>query len=164
CLTVVVLVLGELRTGDVEWSLGHGSRPVVDYLESGSLTLTLCTSPQYRDEASASGAVSRFLGAWRRGLREGPGRRAPLRASVAARGRVGGVRPGRVAPPARGSTHSEQGAAILTGEFRVLDLCVYAADSSSVSISLASESVGGRVTRIIPRVTTALTSDPSYRF
>ena len=163
-LTEVELDLGDLRTGDVEWPLRHGSRPGVDYLESGSLTLTLCTSPQYRDEASASGAVSRFLGAWRRGLREGPGRLAPLHVSVADRERVVWGRPGRVAPPAPGSTHMQQGAAIITAEFRVLDPNVYAADSSSVSISVVPKSLGGIVTPIITPVTTALTSDTSYRF
>src|SRR5690625_6794490 len=77
-LTEVELDLGDLRTGDVEWPLRHGSRPGVDYLESGSLTLTLCTSPQYRDEASASGGVCRFVGAWWRGMRGGGGGVAPV--------------------------------------------------------------------------------------
>lgn len=163
-LTDVEVDLGDLRTGDVEWPLRHGSRPGVDYLESGSVTLTLCTSPQFRDGAAASGAVSRFLGAWRRGLREGPGRLAPLRVSVDGRERVVWGRPGRVAPPAPGSAYMRQGAAIVTAEFRVLDPYVYAADSADVSVSVVPKSLGGIVAPVFTPITTEMTSDTSYRF
>ena len=163
-LTEVELDLGDMRTGDAEWPLRHGSRPGVDYLESGTLTLTLCSSPGARDDAAANAAVSEFVRAWRLGLREGPGRLAPLSVSVGGRSRVVYGRPGRIAPPAPGSNAMKQGVAMLTAEFRILDPHVYAADSSDVSVSVVPKSLGGIVAPVFTPITTEMTSDTSYRF
>lgn len=163
-LTEVELDLGDLRTGDAEWPLRHGSRPGVDYLESGTLTLTLCSSPGARDDAAANAAVSEFVRAWRLGLREGPGRLAPLSVSAGGRTRVVYGRPGRIAPPDPGSTAMRQGVAMLTAEFRILDPVVYAAESEGVTISVVPKTLGGIIAPVVTPVTTTLTSDTSYRF
>ncbi len=163
-LTEVELDLGDLRTGDVEWPLRHGSRPGVDYLESGTLTLTLCSSPGARDDAAANAAVSEFARAWRLGLREGSGRLAPLSVSVGDRSRVLYGRPGRIAPPAPGSNAMGQGVAMLTAEFRILDPFVYAAESEDVTVSVVPKTLGGIIAPLVTPVTTTLTSDTSYRF
>lgn len=163
-LTEVELDLGEMRTGDVEWPIRHGSRPGVDYLESGTLTLTLCSSPGARDDAAANAAVSEFVRAWRLGLREGPGRLVPLWVSVGGRSRVVYGRPGRIAPPAPGSNAMKQGVAMLTAEFRVLDPFVYAAESEDVTVSVVPKTLGGIIAPVFTPITTTLTSDTSYRF
>ena len=163
-LTEVELDLGDMRTGDAEWPLRHGSRPGVDYLESGTLTLTLCSSPGARDDAAANAAVSEFVRAWRLGLREEPGRLAPLSVSVGGRSRVVYGRPGRIAPPAPGSNAMRQGVAMLTAEFRILDPVVYAAESEDVTVSVAPKTLGGIIAPVVTPVTTTLTSDTSYRF
>ena len=163
-LTDVELDLGDMRTGDAEWPIRHGSRPGIDYLEAGSLTLTMCSSPNAQDDASANAAVSSFVRAWRLGLREEPGRLAPLWVSVGGRSRVVYGRPGRLAPPAPGSNAMKQGVAMLTAEFRILDPLVYAASSSDVTVSVVPKTLGGIIAPIVTPVTTALTSDTSYRF
>ena len=163
-LTEVELDLGEMRTGDVEWPIRHGSRPGVDYLESGTLTLTLCSSPGARDDAAANAVVSEFVRAWRLGLREGPGRLAPLWVSVGGRSRVVYGRPGRLAPPAPGSNAMKQGVAMLTAEFRILDPFVYAAESEDVTVSVVPKTLGGIIAPVFTPITTTLTSDTSYRF
>lgn len=163
-LTDVDLALGDMRTGDTEWPLRHGSRPGADYLESGTLTFTVCASPGSTTDGAASAAVSGFTRAWRLGLREGPGRLAPLSVAVGGRRRVLYGRPGRLAPPQPGSAHMRQGAGMVTAEFRILDPLVYAADSTDVSVSVVPKSLGGIVTPIVTPVTTVLTSDTSYRF
>ena len=163
-LTEVELDLGDMRTGDAEWPIRHGSRPGVDYLESGTLTLTLCSSPGARDDAAANAAVSEFVRAWRLGLREGPGRLAPLWVSVGGRSRVVYGRPGRLAPPAPGSNAMKQGVAMLTAEFRVLDPFVYAAESEDVTVSVVPKTLGGIIAPVFTPITTTLTSDTSYRF
>ena len=163
-LTEVELDLGDLRTGDAEWPLRHGSRPGVDYLESGTLTLTLCSSPGARDDAAANAAVSEFARAWRLGLREGPGRLAPLSVSVGGRSRVVYGRPGRIAPPAPGSNAMKQGVAMLTAEFRILDPLVYAAEATETSVSVVPKTLGGIIAPVSTPIKTTLTSDTSYRF
>lgn len=163
-LTDVELDLGDMRTGDAEWPLRHGSRPGVDYLEAGSLTLTMCSSPNAQDDPSANAAVSAFMRAWRRGLREGPGRLAPLRVSVGGRSRVVYGRPGRLAPPAPGSNAMKQGVAMLTAEFRILDPLVYAAEAAETSVSVVPKTLGGIIAPVFTPITTTLTSDTSYRF
>ena len=163
-LTEVELDLGDMRTGDAEWPLRHGSRPGVDYLESGTLTLTLCSSPGARDDAAANAAVSEFVRAWRLGLREGPGRLAPLWVSVGGRSRVVYGRPGRLAPPAPGSNAMKQGVAMLTAEFRILDPLVYAADATETSVSVVPKTLGGIIAPVFTPIKTTLTSDTSYRF
>ena len=163
-LTEVELDLGDMRTGDAEWPLRHGSRPGVDYLESGTLTLTLCSSPGAQDDQSANAAVSSFMRAWRLGLREGPGRLAPLWVSVGGRSRVVYGRPGRIAPPAPGSNAMKQGVAMLTAEFRILDPLVYAAEATETSVSVVPKTLGGIIAPVFTPIKTTLTSDTSYRF
>ena len=163
-LTEVELDLGDMRTGDAEWPLRHGSRPGVDYLESGTLTLTLCSSPGARDDAAANAAVSEFVRAWRLGLREEPGRLAPLWVSVGGRSRVVYGRPGRLAPPAPGSNAMKQGVAMLTAEFRILDPLVYAAEATETSVSVVPKTLGGIIAPVFTPIKTTLTSDTSYRF
>lgn len=163
-LTDVELDLGDMRTGDAEWPIRHGSRPGVDYLEAGSLTLTMCSSPNARDDAAANAAVSEFVRAWRLGLREGPGRLAPLWVSVGGRSRVVYGRPGRLAPPAPGSNAMKQGVAMLTAEFRILDPLVYAAEATETSVSVVPKTLGGIIAPVFTPIKTTLTSDTSYRF
>ena len=163
-LTDVELDLGDMRTGDAEWPIRHGSRPGVDYLEAGSLTLTRCSSPNARDDAAANAAVSSFMRAWRLGLREGPGRLAPLWVSVGGRSRVVYGRPGRIAPPAPGSNAMKQGVAMLTAEFRILDPLVYAAEATETSVSVVPKTLGGIIAPVFTPIKTTLTSDTSYRF
>ena len=163
-LTDVELDLGDMRTGDAEWPIRHGSRPGVDYLEAGSLTLTMCSSPNARDDAAANAAVSSFMRAWRLGLREGPGRLAPLWVSVGGRSRVVYGRPGRIAPPAPGSNAMKQGVAMLTAEFRILDPLVYAAEATETSVSVVPKTLGGIIAPVFTPIKTTLTSDTSYRF
>ena len=163
-LTDVELDLGDMRTGDAEWPIRHGSRPGVDYLEAGSLTLTMCSSPNAQDDQSANAAVSSFMRAWRLGLREGPGRLAPLWVSVGGRSRVVYGRPGRIAPPAPGSNAMKQGVAMLTAEFRILDPLVYAAEATETSVSVVPKTLGGIIAPVFTPIKTTLTSDTSYRF
>lgn len=163
-LTDVELDLGDMRTGDAEWPLRHGSRPGVDYLEAGSLTLTMCSSPNAQDDPSANAAVSAFMRAWRLGLREEPGRLAPLWVSVGGRSRVVYGRPGRLAPPAPGSNAMKQGVAMLTAEFRILDPLVYAAEATETSVSVVPKTLGGIIAPVFTPIKTTLTSDTSYRF
>ena len=163
-LTDVELDLGDMRTGDAEWPIRHGSRPGIDYLEAGSLTLTMCSSPNAQDDQSANAAVSSFVRAWRLGLREGPGRLAPLWVSVGGRSRVVYGRPGRLAPPAPGSNAMKQGVAMLTAEFRILDPLVYAADATETSVSVVPKTLGGIIAPVFTPIKTTLTSDTSYRF
>ena len=163
-LTDVELDLGDMRTGDAEWPIRHGSRPGIDYLEAGSLTLTMCSSPNAQDDQSANAAVSAFMRAWRLGLREGPGRLAPLWVSVGGRSRVVYGRPGRIAPPAPGSNAMKQGVAMLTAEFRILDPLVYAAEATETSVSVVPKTLGGIIAPVFTPIKTTLTSDTSYRF
>lgn len=163
-LTDVELDLGDMRTGDAEWPIRHGSRPGIDYLEAGSLTLTMCSSPNAQDDASANAAVSSFMRAWRLGLREEPGRLAPLWVSVGGRSRVVYGRPGRLAPPAPGSNAMKQGVAMLTAEFRILDPLVYAAEATETSVSVVPKTLGGIIAPVFTPIKTTLTSDTSYRF
>ena len=163
-LTDVELDLGDMRTGDAEWPIRHGSRPGIDYLEAGSLTLTMCSSPNAQDDQSANAAVSSFMRAWRLGLREGPGRLAPLWVSVGGRSRVVYGRPGRIAPPAPGSNAMKQGVAMLTAEFRILDPLVYAAEATETSVSVVPKTLGGIIAPVFTPIKTTLTSDTSYRF
>lgn len=163
-LTDVELDLGDMRTGDAEWPIRHGSRPGIDYLEAGSLTLTMCSSPNAQDDQSANAAVSSFMRAWRLGLREEPGRLAPLWVSVGGRSRVVYGRPGRLAPPAPGSNAMKQGVAMLTAEFRILDPLVYAAEATETSVSVVPKTLGGIIAPVFTPIKTTLTSDTSYRF
>lgn len=162
-LTEVDLNLGDVRTGDTAWPLRHGSRPGVDYLDAGSVTLTLCTPFGINDAAAADAATGRFLGAWRRGMAEAPGVMTPLLVETNGKTRVVYGRPGRVSPPIPGSHGLDQGIAEIVAEFRILDPIVYDATPVGVTLSVVPRSLGGIVAPLTTPVTTTMTSGVGYR-
>lgn len=155
--------IGEVRVGDAEWPLRHGSRPGADYLDAAKLTFDLCTSPLITNEQAANSALASFMAAWRSGLGAAPGVMVPLHLWVGGLSLVVYGRPGRVSPPAPGDRMMRQGAAHFIAEFRVLDPMVYDAAAEAVNISVVPKSLGGIIAPVITPVTTTLTSDTSYR-
>lgn len=162
-LTDVDVSLGDVRTGDVEWPLRNGARPGAEYLDVGSITLTMVTPYGINDSAAADAATGRFLGAWRRGMKEAPGVLTPLLVEVGGKARVVYGRPGRVSPPIPGSYGMEQGVAEIVAEFRILDPIVYSPDPVGVTLSVIPRSLGGIVAPIVTPVTTTITSGVEYR-
>lgn len=162
-LTDVEVDLGDLRTSDEPWPLRHGARPGAEYLDAGSITLTMVTPYGINDAAAADAATGRFLAAWRRGLKEPPGVLTPLLVEVGGKARVVYGRPGRVSPPIPGSYGLEQGIAEIVAEFRVLDPVVYSPDPTGVTLSVIPKSLGGIIAPIVTPVTTTITSGVEYR-
>lgn len=154
---------GDLRTGDVEWPLRHGSRPGADFLAAGSITLTLRTRYGIRTREQANAATAAFMRAWRRDLSAAPGAMTPLRIMSGAAERVVYGRAGRVSPPIPDSVLARQGLVEIIAEFRVLDPLVYDAESSALSISVVPRSLGGIVAPVVSPVTTTMTSGVEYR-
>lgn len=155
--------IGELRTGDAPWPIGHGARPGADFLDAASITLTLCTSPLITNEAAAQAALNRLATAWRSSLGARPGVLVPLEFVIEGRARVVYGRPGRFSPPPPGSRLMRQGAAHVLAEFRVLDPHVYDVESTGLSLSVVPRSLGGIIAPITTPVTTSMTSGVEYR-
>lgn len=162
-LTAVDLDLGAVRTADVERPLGHGSRAGADFLEAGSLTMTLRTRYGIRDAAAANQAAAAFLRAWRTDLRAAPGTLTPLLIETGGRARVVYGRAGRISPPAPDSALVRQGLIEIIAEFRILDPLVYEPIASGVTISVIPRSLGGIIAPITTPVTTTMTSGTAYR-
>lgn len=154
---------GDVRTGDAEWPLRHGARPGADYLEVGSIALTLRTPYGARSRAEADAAVSSFVGAWRSSLSAPPGVLTPMLVGDDGWSRVVYGRAGRLAPPTPGTYLARKGFAEVIAEFRLLDPLVYDPVSVVASISVMPESLGGIIAPITTPVTTTITSDTSYR-
>lgn len=162
-LTEVEVSLGDLRTNDVAWPLRSGSRPGAEYLDAGSVTLTMVTPYGINDAASADAAVGRFLQAWRRGMREAPGVMTPLLIETNGKTRVVYGRPGRVSPPIPGSHGLDQGIAEIIAEFRILDPIAYDPSSVGVTISVLPKSLGGVISPLVDPVVSTMTSGVEYR-
>ena len=162
-LTEVDVNLGDVRTSDTPWPLRSGSRPGAEYLDAGSITMTMVTPFGINDAPAADAAVGRFLSAWRRGLREAPGTLTPLLVEAHGKSRIVYGRPGRVSPPIPGSHGLDQGIAEIVAEFRVLDPIVYAPDPTGVTLSVIPKSLGGIIAPIVTPVTTTMTSGVEYR-
>lgn len=162
-LTDVEVDLGSLRTSDVALPLGHGSRPGVEYLDAGSLTLTLSTPYETQDEQTADAALSEFLRAWRRGLREPAGTLVPLLYETSSKARLVYGRPGKVDAPPPGSLALQQGHAELVAQFRVLDPLVYDAVPTGLTLSVVPRSLGGLVSPVFEPVKSTVTSGVEYR-
>src|SRR5690625_6435939 len=77
-LTEVDVNLGDVRASDTPWPLRSGSRPGAEYLDAGSITMTMVTPFGINDAPAADAAVGRFLSAWRRGRRVAPCAITPL--------------------------------------------------------------------------------------
>lgn len=162
-LTEVEVNLGDVRTNDVAWPLRSGSRPGSEYLDAGSITLTMVTPYGINDASAADAATGRFLAAWRRGMREAPGVMTPLRVEAHGKSRIVYGRPGRVSPPIPGSYGLAQGVAEIVAEFRVLDPVVYDAEPTGVTISVLPKSLGGVISPLVDPVTSTMTSGVEYR-
>lgn len=162
-LTEVELSLGEVRNGDISWPLRHGSRPGVDYLDSGSITFTAVTTFGINDEYSADDVVGQFLAAWRQGLTLGPGVDVPLKVQTVSKERVVYGRPRKLDPPAPGSSSMEQGIAELTAMFAINDPLVYDTESAKVSLSVIPKSLGGIIAPLVTPISTTMTSGVEYR-
>ena len=162
-LTEVDVALGDLRTSDVPWPLRSGSRPGAEYLDAGTVTLTMVTPFGINDAPAADAALGRFFREWRKGLREAPGAVTPLLVETDGKARVVYGRPGRISPPSPGSYAMEQGIAEVVAEFRVLDPIAYSATSTGVTLSVIPLSIGGIVAPIVTPVTTTMTSGVEYR-
>lgn len=162
-LTDVDVNLGDVRSSDVAWPLRHGSRPGAEYLDAGSITLTMVTPYGINSAPEADAAVGRFLSAWRRGLREAPGTMTPMLVATEEKARVVYGRPGRVSPPIPGSHGLDQGIAEIVAEFRILDPIVYAPEPTGVTLSVVPRSLGGIIAPIVTPVTTTMTSGVEYR-
>lgn len=154
---------GDVRVGDVEWPLRDGSRPGADYLEAGTITLTLRTRYGIRTRVEADQATAEFMRAWRSSLRAGPGAMVPLVIGDDGWRRVVYGRAGRVSPPVPGTYLARRGFAELVAEFRVLDPLVYDPSPEVLSISVVPESLGGIIAPIVTPVTTTMTSGVEYR-
>ena len=162
-LTEVDFSLGDLRTGDVEWPLRHGARPGAEYLDVGSVTLTMVTPYGINDAAAADAATGRFLRAWRQGMKEAPGVLTPLLVEAHGKARVVYGRPGRISPPIPGSYGLDQGIAEIVAEFRILDPIVYDAEPTGVTLSVIPKSLGGIIAPLVTPITTTITSGVEYR-
>lgn len=162
-LTDVEVELGSLRTGDVARPIGHGSRPGADFLEAGTVTLTMVTRYGINDYAGADAATGRFVRAWRQGLALRPGEMMPMRVSRGGVSRVVYGRPGRLAPPIPGSSAMDQGIAEIIAEFRVLDPFVYDVSGTGVTLSVIPRSLGGIIAPVTTPVTTTMSSGVEYR-
>lgn len=154
---------GSVRTGDAEWPLRDGSRPGADYLEAGTVTLTLRTRYGIRSRVEADRATAAFMRAWRSSLRAAPGVLVPMTVGDEGWTRVVYGRAGRMSPPTPGTYLARRGFAEIIAEFRVLDPLVYDPVSTALSISVVPKSLGGIIAPVITPVTTTLTSDTSYR-
>ena len=162
-LTEVEIDLGDVRSADVVRPLRHGSRPGAEYLDAGTVTLSMVTPFGINDASAADAAVGRFLREWRRGIAEPPGTLTPLRVETGGKSRVVYGRPGRIAPPIPGSHALDQGIADLVAEFRILDPIVYSTEPTGLTISVIPKSIGGIIAPIKTPVTTTMTSGIEYR-
>lgn len=162
-LTDFDLALGSVRDGDAAWPIGHGSRPGADFLEAGTITMTLRSAYRIRDRAAADRATSAFTRAWRASLSARPGVMTPLRIQAGDRTRVVYGRAGRISPPIPDSVLTRQGLVEIIAEFRVLDPLVYDVEPTGVTVSVVPRSLGGIIAPITTPVTTTMTSGVEYR-
>lgn len=162
-LTAFDVSIGDVRTGDAAWPLRHGSRAGVDFLDAGSITMTLRTRFGVRTREQADQVASAFMRAWRTDLGAAPGVQTPLLVESGAKARIVYGRAGRISPPQVDSVLLRQGLAEIIAEFRVLDPLVYGISPSSVSISVVPRSLGGIIAPITTPVTTTMTSGTEYR-
>lgn len=162
-LTEVDVSLGDVRTADVPWPLRSGSRPGAEYLDAGSVTMTMVTPYGINDAAAADAATGRFLRAWRQGMKEAPGVLTPLLVEAHGKARVVYGRPGRISPPIPGSYGLDQGIAEIVAEFRILDPIVYDAEPTGVTLSVIPKSLGGIIAPLVTPITTTITSGVEYR-
>src|SRR5699024_8472890 len=142
-LTEVDFNLGDVRTSDTPWPLRSGSRPGAEYLDAGSITLTMVTPYGINSAPEADAAVGRFLSAWGGGLLGAPGTISPLLVETGGKTRVVYGRPGRIAPPTPGSHALDQGIAEIVAVFRILVPVAYAAAPTGVTLSVVPRSLGG---------------------
>ncbi len=154
---------GSVRTGDAEWPMRHGSRPGRDYLDAGSITMTLRTGRRIRTHAHAAEVVSGFMAAWRRDLDLPAGQLTALLIETPAGARVVHGRCGRISPPVADSVLARQGLLEVIAEFRLLDPLAYGVTASSVALSVIPKSIGGIIAPITTPVTTTMTSGIEYR-
>lgn len=154
---------GSVRTGDTEWPMRHGSRPGRDYLDAGSITMTLRTGRHIRTHAHAAAVVSAFMAAWRHDLDLPAGQLTALLIETPAGARVVHGRCGRISPPVADSVLARQGLLEVIAEFRLLDPLAYGVTASSVALSVIPKSIGGIIAPITTPVTTTMTSGIEYR-
>lgn len=154
---------GEVRTGDVEWPIRHGSRPGVDFLEAGTISMTLRSRYGIRTRAEANQVTSAFMRAWRRDLSAAPGVLTPLLIETGDTSRLVYGRAGRVSPPVPDSVLLRQGMVEIVCEFRVLDPLVYGISQTGLTISVVPRSLGGIIAPIVTPVTTTMKSGVEYR-
>lgn len=162
-LTGFESTIGAVRTGDADLPYGHGARPGTDFLDAGTITLTLRTDYPIRDRAAADAATSAFMRAWRRTLTLPPGETVPLRIQTGTRTLHVHGRPGRISAPAPDTVLKRQGLVEIIAEFRVLDPHVYDVTSTGLSLSVVPRSLGGIIAPITTPVTTSMTSGVEYR-
>lgn len=155
--------IGNVRTGDVALPIGHGSRPGADFLEAGSITMTLRSAYGIHDRAAADRVTSSFLRAWRASLSTPPGVMTPMLIEAGDTARVVYGRAGRISPPQADSVLKRQGLVEIVAEFRVLDPVVYDVAGTGVTLSVIPRSLGGIIVPIITPVTTTMTSGVEYR-
>lgn len=155
--------IGDVRHGDVDRPFGHGSRPGVDFLESGTITMTLRSAPGIRDRAGADRVSSAFLRAWRASLSTPAGVLSPLLVEAGGRRRLVYGRAGRISPPATDSVLKRQGLVEIIAEFRVLDPLVYDVSPVGATLSVIPRSLGGIITPLVTPITTTMTSGVEYR-
>ncbi|MGP4916248.1 hypothetical protein ACTXJ9_11155 [Brachybacterium tyrofermentans] len=154
---------GDVRTGDVEWPLRHGSRPGVDFLEAGTISMTLRSGYGVRTRAEADRVTSGFMRAWRRDLSVAPGVLTPLLVQTGDTARLVYGRAGRISPPVPDSVLMRQGLVEIVCEFRVMDPVVYDVSPTGLTISVVPRSLGGIIAPIVTPVTTTLRSGVEYR-
>lgn len=154
---------GDVRTGDVEWPLRHGSRPGVDFLEAGTISMTLRSGYGVRTRAEADRVTSGFMRAWRRDLSVAPGVLTPLLVQTGDTARLVYGRAGRISPPVPDSVLMRQGLVEIVCEFRVMDPVVYDLSQTGLTISVVPRSLGGIIAPIVTPVTTTLRSGVEYR-
>lgn len=154
---------GDVRTGDVEWPLRHGSRPGVDFLEAGTISMTLRSGYGIRTRAEADLVTREFMRAWRRDLSAAPGVLTPLLVQAGDTARLVYGRAGRVSPPVPDSVLMRQGLVEIICEFRVMDPVVYDLSQTGLTISVVPRSLGGIIAPVVTPVTTTMTSGVEYR-
>lgn len=162
-LSEIDVALGNVRHGDVALPIGHGSRPGADFLEAGTITLTLRSAYGIRDRAAADRVTSSFLRAWRASLAAAPGELTPLLLEADGRARLVYGRAGRLSPPTPGSVLKRQGLVEIVAEFRVLDPLAYDITGTGATLSVIPRSLGGIIAPITTPVTTTMTSGVEYR-
>lgn len=162
-LTGFDVALGTVRNGDAALPIGHGSRPGADFLETGTITLTLRSAYGIRDHAAADRVTSAFMRAWRASLSAAPGVMTPMIVEAGGRARMVYGRAGRISPPPPDTVLKRQGLVEIIAEFRVLDPHVYDVAGTGVTLSVIPRSLGGIIAPITTPVTTTMTSGVEYR-